>query len=149
MSDRTSTAKADVAALLTDLGARAAGLWRVDSERLVQVAFVPAPSLPEAVSRAFAEATRSVSLDQSSLGIVKAAVLGEVAVSRASELPADAGSGTWLRQFGAVRSVAVPLRDDLGSIRGVLAVALPDSPLDDNAVADRLRAAARVESWFS
>lgn len=124
-----------------ELAACAAGYWRLDRSlsQLRQVAFVPGPALDADVADRFAEATRSVMLSQRGLGIVVAAVSGEAAVSRVSELPADSGSGAWLRAFGASRSVAVPDRDEHGELRGVLAVALPESCLlDDAAVADRI-----------
>lgn len=93
-------ARTKLVALLSDLDARAAGYWRVVGDRLEQIVFVGSPSLSEAVAVGFAEATRSVPLERVDLGIVKAAVLGEVEVSHASELPPDAGSGYWLRASG-------------------------------------------------
>ena len=62
--------------------------------------------------------------------------------SRTAELPAEAGSGFWLRAFGASRSVAVPLLDARGGVHAVVSVALDESPLDDEAVADRIRSAS-------
>ncbi len=144
MSDRPTTDDR-VAAVLRDLGARAAGVWRVVGDRLEQLAFVAGPGLPAEVARAFAEATRTVPLDREGLGIVRAATAGVPAVSRAADLPDDSGSGLWLRAFGASRSVAVPVCDGRGVVVAVLSVALPDGPPDDQDVADRLRNAAA--SW--
>ena len=127
-----------VAAVLRAVEARAAGLWRVARDRLELVAFVPGPELPDEVARDFAEATRLVSLDQTSLGIVQAARGAACVVSRAAELPPHAGSGRWLRAFGAARSVAVPLEDASGAVVAVLSVALDDPPPDDKAIAARL-----------
>jgi hypothetical protein len=128
-----------VAAVCAALHARAAGYWHLESRRLIQVAFAPGEGLDPDAARQFAEATRSVSMDQSGLGIVAAAVSGQIAVSRVAELPPDSGSGRWLRAFGAARSVAVPLSDDRGEVRGVFSVALPVScTLEDQAVADRI-----------
>ena len=104
-----------LADLARALSARAAGVWRVEGDRLVQVAFVAGEGLAEEVARAFAEATRSVSRAQGDLGIVRAATLGVVTASRTAELPAETGSGFWLRAFGASRSVAVPLLDARGA----------------------------------
>jgi hypothetical protein len=131
------TDAADAAlALVRALNARAAGLWHVEGEALVQDAFAPAPDLPPDVASAFARATLSVPLDRLALGIVRAAVERRVIVSIAAELPPEAGSGYWLRAFGAARSIAVPL--DAG--RRVLSVAVPDScPLDEEAVAEVVR----------
>jgi hypothetical protein len=114
-------------ALCARLCAPAAGCWRLDTEsrRLTQVAFVPAPDLSPEVAKQFADATSSVPLTLGSLGIVRACLSGQVAVSRVADLPADSGSGRWLRAFGADRSVAVPLRDEQGAVRGVVSVALP------------------------
>lgn len=128
-----------LAELARALSARAAGVWRVEGDRLVQVAFVAGEGLTGDVARAFAEATRSVSRAQGDLGIVRAATLGVVTASRTDELPAEAGSGFWLRAFGASRSVAVPLLDVRGGVHAVVSVALADSVLDDEAVADRIR----------
>lgn len=133
-----------LADLARALSARAAGVWRVDGDRLVQVAFVAGDGLAEEVARAFAEATRSVSRAQGDLGIVRAANLGVVTASRTAEIPAETGSGLWLRAFGASRSVAVPLFDASGSVHAVVSVALAESPLDDRAVADRIRSGSPV-----
>jgi hypothetical protein len=130
-----------VAEVCAALGARAAGYWRLDPEadRLLQVVFIPGVGLDPEAGREFAAATRVVSLHQQGLGIVVAATAGRPAVSRVEELPARSGSGRWLRAFGASRSVAVPIRDERGPVRGVLSVALPeDNPLADEAVAGRL-----------
>jgi hypothetical protein len=133
------------AALRAELDAHGAGYWQVAGDRLEQRVFVPGPEIPEDVAREFAEATRSVSLDRTELGIVKAALSGEVAVSWAARLPDDAGSGGWLRRFGATRSVAVPIRDARGAIEAVFSVGLNDDRLDSQAVAERVRAA--VAAW--
>jgi hypothetical protein len=139
LSDESPGIPERLADLARALSARAAGVWRVEGDRLVQVAFVAGEGLAEEVARAFAEATRSVSRAEGDLGIVRAANLGVVAASRAAELPAEGGSGLWLRAFGASRSVAVPLLDARGSVHAIVSVALADSPLDDRAVADRIR----------
>src|SRR4051794_28585393 len=99
------------AALLQALNARAAGCWRVAGDRLEQLTFIPGHDLDDTVAREFAQATRSVALSQTELGIVQAVRTGEAVVSRAGELPVDTGSGFWLQRFGATRSVAVPIRD--------------------------------------
>ncbi len=138
MSRSEKSPEERVAALLAEPSARAAGLWRVEGDRLVLVAFAPCPELPEEVARGFAEATRSVPLEQGGLGIVAAARGGETAVSRAHEIAGDSGSGRWLRAFGAARSVAVPLCDADGAVTGVLSVALASDSPDDREVAARV-----------
>ncbi len=60
----------------------------------------------------------------------------------AVELPEESGSGRWLRAFGAVRSVAVPIRDSRGTVRAVFSVALGENPLSEEIVSERVRAAA-------
>jgi len=83
-----------------------------------------------------------VPTSQTSLGIVAAALTGQPAVSRVEELPADSGSGRWLRAFGASRSVAIPIRGEGGKIQGVFSVALAaESMLGDQIVAERIRGA--------
>lgn len=116
-------------ALVARFDARAAGRWDLVDGNLVLRSFVPAPDLPESVASGFAEATRSVAVAPSGYGIVRAAARGRVEVSIADELPPDAGSGLWLRRFGAARSVAVPLLDGSGQTVRVVSVALPDLSL--------------------
>lgn len=119
------------------LGARAAGAWKVSGDRLEQLAFAAAPDLPREVADRFAAATRSVELRRVELAIARAAATGQVVVSIAAELPEDAGSGYWLRAFGARRSVAVPMVGP-GGVARVVSVALgldPDAP----SVAELLR----------
>jgi hypothetical protein len=133
---------AKVARVCLELGARAAGYWQIDPQaaRLVQLSFVPGVGLDPEVGRQFAAATATVPLSQKSLGIVAAALTGQTAISRVDELPADSGSGLWLRAFGACRSVAVPIRGARGPIQGVFSVALTaDSTLGDQTVAERIR----------
>ena len=139
-----SPTQAKVADICATLGAMAAGYWRLDrdDDRLVQVAFVPGLGLDHAVGRQFAAQTVTVALGESGLGIVVAALTGRPAVSRVAELSAESGSGHWLRAFGANRSVAVPIKDTEGWVRGVVSVALPQQIRDtDEAIADRLREA--------
>jgi hypothetical protein len=131
--------RAQLAALRSRLGGRAAGAWRVEGDRLVLIAFDPAPDLPAEVARGFEAATRSVALTLVDLGIVRAASAGEVSVSVAADLPANAGSGLWLRAFGAARSVAVPIEGRDGRIEGVVSVAIGPEP-DERAVSAMIRA---------
>jgi hypothetical protein len=136
--------RAQVDGLCAAFGARAAGYWQLDfeAELLVQLVFVPGVGLDPEISRQFAAATVTVPLSQTSLGIVAAALSGQPAVSRVEELPADSGSGRWLRAFGASRSVAVPIRGEGGKIQRVFSVALAaESTLGDQIVAERIRGA--------
>ena len=123
-------------ALRARFNARAAGWWRVaaDSRELKLVAFAAAADMPVEVSSGFAETTRSVSLQAVELGIVKAAISKAVSVSRLSEISPESGSGLWLRRFEAVRSVAVPIRDDRGNTRDVVSLALAELSPDDESV---------------
>jgi hypothetical protein len=137
------TPEARVTTLRRALHAHAAGFWRLGAgDWLELVAFDSGPEVSAEVARAFAEATRSVPLTQADLGIVRAFVAGEVCVARAAELPEESGSGRWLRAFGAVRSVAVPIRDSRGTVRAVFSVALGENPLSEEIVSERVRAAA-------
>ncbi|MEO6811562.1 MAG: hypothetical protein ABI353_20810, partial [Isosphaeraceae bacterium] len=78
-------------------------------------------------------------LTQTDLGIVGAAITGKPSISVASALPPEAGSGYWLRAFGADRSLALPLLDDAGRVLAVVAVALANAPLDDQGLLNELR----------
>lgn len=126
-------------ALRSRLGGRAAGAWRPEGDRLVLIAFSPAPDLPPAVALGFEAATREVDLGLAHLGIVRAATTGETSVSIAADLPPDTGSGLWLRAFGAARSVAVPIVGRDGKIGAVVSVALGIEP-EEPAVSAMIRA---------
>jgi hypothetical protein len=128
-SNGSGGSRALVEAVLRRLDARAAGFWRAGPGL---VAYVPADDLDPIVARRFEDATRHVTLDQVRLGIVRAWIDGRPVVSRAAELPADGGSGSWLRAFVASRSVAVPIGRPA---RGVLSVALPGDAMPDEEVA--------------
>jgi hypothetical protein len=131
-------------ALLADLGGRAIGLWRLNGGRLAQAAFRPAAGLDPEVARQFAEATRSVPLSSTELGIVRAATTGTIAVSRVEELPEREGSGRWLRAFGACCSVAVPIVGPRGDLVGIASIALEQPVSDPRDVAESLRALSDV-----
>lgn len=120
------------------IGARAAGHWRLDPDGLTQTAFAPAPELSAEVADGFARASANVSLTQTNLGIVGAALTGTPSISVASALPAEAGSGYWLRAFGADRSLALPLLDE-GRVTSVVSVAVAEAPPDDHALLSELR----------
>jgi len=139
-------ARQHLAELRLELGARAAGYWWHAGDWLEQVAFVASPALAADVVASFAEATRSVALSQTDLGIVRAALSEQPTVSRIAEIPENDGSGYWLRAFGAVRSVAVPLHDPKGKVRAIVSVALADDSLGDDDVTARIVAAAR---WWA
>ena len=138
--------KTSLAALRARLEARAAGAWRVQGDRLEQVAFEPAADLPIEVEEGFAAATRSVDLSLVDLGIVKAVLTARGAVSRTLELPADRGSGYWLRAFGASRSVAVPILGADGKVALVVSIALGPEPSDE-AVAGAILEAIEETAW--
>ncbi len=138
--------RARVAEIGAALGARAAGYWQFDpaNQQLVQISFVPGVGLDPEVGRQFAAATATAPLSQTSLGIVAAVLTGQPAISHAADLPADSGSGRWLRAFGASRSVAVPIRDPAGSVLGVISVALAaENQAPDEAISETLLTLAR------
>jgi hypothetical protein len=135
-----------VSALCAEFGACAAGYWSLHSDRrrLIQVVFVAGVGLDPSVGEEFAAATREVSLSDETLGIVVAVSTGQTAVSEAANLAADAGSGRWLRAFGASRSVAVPIRTEDGMIRGVFSIALrAETMIDDRLIARRIQEAVK------
>lgn len=122
-------------ALGTSLNARAAGLWEVRGGRLLQVEFWAAPELDPEIARGFREATLAVPLDRVDLGIVAAVAEGRPRVSIAKLLPADAGSGLWLRKFGADRSIAVPCVRE-GRAVGVASIAVDGEVDEARAIAE-------------
>jgi hypothetical protein len=135
MNEAGPTPEECLATLLTRVGARAAGWWRLVGDRLEQVAFLAVEDMPAVVAREFAAATRSVPMDQTGLGILAAARTGKVTVSRVDELPAEFGSGLWLRKFGAMRSIALPSRGPSGDVIRVISVALSEPSPDDTTIA--------------
>jgi len=117
--------EARVAAFLKALDGRAAGLWRVRGDRLILVAFLPAPGLDPEVAAGFAAATAEVALARVEFSIVLAATTGAPAVIEVDDESAVAGSRLWLRRLGADRSVALPLRAGADfPVGGVLSIAL-------------------------
>jgi len=111
-----------LAELLELTQARATGLWRRDGQRLVLLGFRGADDMPDAVKGEFVEATRSVSLTQTGLGIVQAVVSGAPALSFVDAQPrTPATSAGWLARFGAARSVAVPVVEG-DRVIGVIAI---------------------------
>ena len=145
MSDSGETLRDQVAALREEFGASTAGYWRVTSDHLEQVVFDPAPDLESATASEFAKTTAKVSLDQIELGIVEAARSVRVVESRVSNDPNATGSGGWLRRFGSIRSVAVPLCDAGGSVIAVFAASLKDEQPTSQEIAER--ALATVPTW--
>lgn len=104
--------------------ARASGCWRLEDGHLLLAGFGWASDMPDEVSRGFQDATRRVSLDQTSLGIVKAAIKCEPAVGRRDPGSSGlSGSASWIAKFAAQSSLAVPICDQpAGAVAGVFAV---------------------------
>ena len=103
--------------------ARAAGCWRLHDGHLELLGFGAAADMDEEVDRGFREATRRVALDQSGLGIIKAAVTGQPAIGRRDHADSSLdGSATWIARFQAQTSLAVPIRcKSSNEVVGVLA----------------------------
>ncbi len=112
---------AALASLLEATGARAAGLWRLRDDSLMQLGFRGCDDMPRAVQDEFSIATRSVPLERAGLGIVKAVLSGQPAISEREPGNRDlSASPGWLERFECERSLALPLRAN-GRIIGVLA----------------------------
>ncbi len=134
-------------ALRDRLDARAAGVWQVEGDRLALVAFDGADDLAPGAGDGFARAAASVPLDRPDFSIVAAVRTGRINDWHAADLPADAGSGYWLRAFPAARSVAVPIFGPGGVAVGVVSVATrgPEPP-----AAEVERAVtAEAEGWLA
>jgi hypothetical protein len=136
-----------LAALRARFEERAAGIWLVREQSLEALAFEAAPDMPTEVAAGFAAATSSVSLDRRELGVVAAVLERRMVVSVAAELPADIGSGYWLRAFGASRSVAVPIINTNDSVEAIVSVALAAGGPSDIEVATMIRVEAA--DWLS
>lgn len=132
----------NLAELAISLNARAAGLWQVYPKDLVQIEFWSAPDLSLEVASSFSKATQQVDRSRVELGIVGAVLAAHPRVSVAQDLHADSGSGYWLRQFDADRSIAVPLVRE-GEPIAVASVAIRGSE-DDRTIA---LVTEFLESW--
>lgn len=109
-------------ALLAATRSRAAGLWRQASGRLLLLGFRGVPGMADEVKTEFAGATADVDLTSTGLAIVSAAVAGEPCSGHLDDAPAGLdSSSSWLARFGAVQSLAVPIRA-AGESHGVLAI---------------------------
>lgn len=115
-----------IAAALKDLIAltdsRAVGLWRLEGDSLVLVGFAATPDMSQEVQEGFAEATKTVSLTQTRLGIVCAVNRRQPAVAVVNAKPDGlVDSAGWLAKFQAVQSLSVPIIHQ-EKIIGVLAL---------------------------
>ncbi len=108
--------------LLDLTGARATGLWQLQTQSLRLLGFRAVPDMDQRVQAEFEQATAEVPLDRTGLGIVKAALQRQPAISRVDEQPKTAATSSgWLDRFGARSSVAVPVFCD-ERLWGVVAV---------------------------
>lgn len=103
---------------------RASGIWRLVDDHLVLAGFGWADDMPDEVSQGFQDATRRVSLEQTGLGIVKAAVTRQPAIGRRdANATGLSGSASWIEKFAANTSLAIPIQDfDNAKVLGVAAV---------------------------
>ncbi|MFN0195986.1 MAG: GAF domain-containing protein [Planctomycetaceae bacterium] len=126
-----STVQAALDRLLTMTGARAAGIWRVEHDFLVQVVFRAVDEMPAEVREGFRAATRQLPLTRTDLGIVKAAVTGHPTPAVLPEKTGDVtigdlgGSATWLERFACRQSLAVPIYRNR-ELLGVIAISTPE-----------------------
>ena len=108
--------------LLAESRSRAVGLWRLEGSHLHLLGFCGAPDMAAQIVRQFSDATRDVPLTQTSLGIVKAAIVRQATVATVKNIDGTmGGSASWLERFEAVNSLAVPIfaKDE---VAGVLAM---------------------------
>lgn len=110
--------------LVIETAARASGCWRLENGHLKLIGFGWASDMSEEVRRGFQDATRCVPLNQTGLGIVKAAVTDKPAIGRRdADITGLDGSASWIVKFGANTSLAVPLHEsETPVVVGVLAV---------------------------
>jgi hypothetical protein len=113
-----------LARFVIETQSRASGCWRLKNGSVRLVGFGVASDMPTEVSQGFQDATRSVSLKQQGLGIVKAAVSRQPAIGRRDARATGLdGSASWIARFGANTSLAVPICDRrTQTVIGVLAV---------------------------
>lgn len=121
----------------------ATGSWKYDAEsrRLLLEGFQHAADMPKAVAEGFTKATADVPVTDTGLGIVLAARAMAQTEYRAEDLPPDSGSGYWLRQFGADRSIALPQTDSGGKLIRILSVAVKGLDRSPDDYADMIRRA--------
>lgn len=130
-NDRIDSA---MSALLSATGARAVGIWRRVGEELELLSFRAVADMPEEVRVGFIAATGRVAMSRIELGCVRAAAERRPVVAREDAAQRGlTGSASWLAQFGAGQSLALPIIQD-GRALGVLAIATAevfdeDSPI--------------------
>ena len=109
-------------AYLTATNSRAVGLWRLVDDELQVIGFRGHPTMSADVIEGFSAATRVVSLQQTGLGIVKAAISQQPTVAVLAACGGTlVGSASWLERFASVQSLAVPIIRN-SRVRGVLAL---------------------------
>lgn len=130
----------DIAARTMDhvrraLGARAAGLWRLEGIALAAVAQSFSSELPAPLAAAFRAELAHVRLSRRDLAIVEAVIRKGIVAAAAAG--AFESSAHWLARLGAERSFAIPV---FGARRvlGVLALAFPEGVTDTIELRDRL-----------
>lgn len=113
--------------LLTETGARAAGIWECWAGQLGGLGFEAVDDIPDGVQREFVAATQVVPLSAIGLGIVQAVVNRSPAVVAADlQESRPEFSGNWLVRFQSPQSLSLPIL--LGDkVIGVLAIALSES----------------------
>ena len=109
---------------VVEVDARASGCWRLVDGHLLLAGFGWASDMPTEVSQGFQDATRRVSLEQTGLGIVKAAVSHRPTVGyRDPGETGLTGSASWITKFAAQSSLAVPICHPTSeTVIGVVAV---------------------------
>ncbi len=128
--------------LLAATASRAAGLWRLDGEQLVQLGFGAVAEMSLEVSSSFADATKTVSMTQRGLGIVQAAMTATPTVAQldASESGLES-SASWLARFEARASLAVPIKSRT-EVVGVLAISSTAVPVEGDPSWELMQAVA-------
>ena len=99
-----------LAQLLDATDGSATGIWKNDGTYLHLVAFNAVAAMPQDVRDAFCDATRCVSQEQDTLGIVRATLTRKpVNADVANRTGSLAGSAGWLARFGATQSLSAPV----------------------------------------
>lgn len=115
-----------MSALLSATNARAVGWWRRIGDELDLLSFRAVADMPEDVRIGFAAATKRVAMSRIELGCVRAAAELCPVVAREDAIQRGlTGSASWLAQFGASQSLALPIVQGDVAV-GVLAIATTD-----------------------
>lgn len=143
-SSHPQDVKTALSIMLSELNARAAGIWKVERETLLQQSFSAVDDMPLDVSAGFEVATKSVSLNQVGLGIVNAVLKREPVPAYVDPNKSPLrDSASWIEKFECLSSLSVPVFHE-GHLSRVIAVSFSEFVTPDRKEWQQLIAIAKA-----